>query len=173
MMIIDRQCYFYVDFEAALTVKSLDNVYQITTEACKVASEIYDAIDRITSGDEDETIVANDIYEELLDICSRIEKIRGLDTLIELSEFDSNEFIIQQLQDEYAMEAYEDNLEKNCIDSVSGEAMGRVWDLTQAAKEDVDALVSEIDKFCEKYSQFIENLRSREIKKISGKINNT
>lgn len=49
-----------------------------------------------------------------------------LETLIELSEFDSEEFINQQLQDEYAMEAYEDNLE-NCIESASVEATSRTW----------------------------------------------
>lgn len=169
---IDGQWYYYVKFEATLTVQSLDSIYQITNEACKVASEIYNAIDNITSGEEDETIAANDVYEELLDICSRIEEIRGLDTLIELSEFDSEEFINQQLQDEYAMEAYEDNLE-SCIDSASDDAMNKVWDLTQAAKKDIDELISEVDKFSEKYSLFIENLRSREIKKISSKIDNT
>lgn len=48
-----------------------------------------------------------------------------------------------------------------------------VWDLTQAAKEDIDNLISEIDKFREKYALFIESLRSREIKKTSTKIDNT
>ena len=117
--------------------------------------------DTITDGNEDETIVANDVYEELLSKCSRIEAIRSFDTLIELSEFDSEEYINQQLQEEYAMEAYEDNLE-NCIESASGEAMSVVWDLPQAAKEDIDELVKEIQSFCEVYSSLIENLRKRD-----------
>lgn len=169
---VDGEWYYYVEHEATLTVDSLDRVLQITSEACSVSSDIYDAIDTITEGDEDETIEANDIYEDLLSICSRIEEIRNFDTLIDLSEFDSEEFINQQLQDEYAMEAYEENLE-SCIESASDEAMSMVWDLTQAAKEDIDDLLSEIDKFREKYALFIENLRSREIKKISTKIDNT
>lgn len=169
---VDGEWYYYVEYEATLTVASLDEVLQITSEACSVSSDIYDAIDTITEGDEDETIEANDIYEDLLSIYSRIEEIRNFDTLIELSEFDSEEFINQQLQDEYAMEAYEENLE-SCIESASDEAMSMVWDLTQAAKEDIDDLLSEIDKFREKYALFIENLRSREIKKTSTKIDNT
>ncbi len=169
---VDGEWYYYVEHEATLTVDSLDRVLQVTSEACGVSSDIYDAIDTITEGDEDETIEANDIYEDLLSLYSRIEKIRSFDTLIELSEFDSEEFINQQLQDEYAMEAYEENLE-SCIESASDEAMSMVWDLTQAAKEDIDDLISEIDKFREKYALFIENLRSREIKKISTKIDNT
>ena len=155
-----------------MTVSTLDNIVQIVSEACNVSSSIYDAIDTITNGDEDETIVANDAYEDLLALCSRIEEVRNFDTLIELSEFDSEEYINQQLQEEYAMEAYEDNLE-NCIESASGEAMSVIWDLTQAAKEDIDELIEEVQKFCEMYSLFIENLREREIKKVSPKIDNT
>lgn len=169
---IDGEWYYYVEHEATLTVSSLDRVYKITSEACTIASDIYDAIDTITLGDEDETIKANDIYEELLDLCSHIERIRNFDTLIELSEFDSEEFINQQLQDEYAMEAFEENLE-SCIESATGEAVDMVIDLTLAAKEDIDELIFQVDKFCKIFSSFIEDLRSREIKKISSQIDNT
>ena len=151
---------------------TLDKVVQLVSEACKVASDIYDAIDTITNGDEDETITTNDVYEELLALCSRIEEVRSFDTLIELSEFDSEEYTNHQLQEEYAMEAYEDNLE-NCIERASDEAMSVVWDLTQVAKEDIDELIEEVQKFCEIYSSFIENLRAREFKKISSEIDNT
>lgn len=169
---VDGEWYYYVEHEATLTVATLDKVVQIVYEACKVASDIYDAIDIITNGDEDETIAVNDVYEELLNLYSKIEKIRTYDTLIELSEFDSEEYINQQLQEEYAMEAYEDNLEK-CIECASDEAMSVVWDLTQAAKEDIDKLIVEVKKFCEIYSSLIENLRARKIKKVCPKIDNT
>ena len=169
---IDGEWYYYVEYEATLTVATLDKVVQLVSEACKVASDIYDAIDTITNGDEDETITTNDVYEELLALCSRIEEVRSFDTLIELSEFDSEEYTNHQLQEEYAMEAYEDNLE-NCIERASDEAMSVVWDLTQVAKEDIDELIEEVQKFCEIYSSFIENLRAREFKKISSEIDNT
>ncbi len=169
---VDGEWYYYVEHEATLTVSTLDKVVQIVNEACKVASDIYDAIDTITNGDEDETITANDVYEDLLYLCSRIEEVRSFDTLIELSEFVSEEYINHLLQEEYAMEAYEDNLE-NCIESASDEAMSVVWDLTQAAKEDINDLIEKVQKFCEIYSSFIENLRGRKIKKISPEIDNT
>jgi len=168
----DVEGYYYVEYEASLTVNSLEQMVQIVKEACNIASDIYDAIDTITLGDEEETIEANDIYEELLTLCSRIEEIREFDTLIELSEFNPEEFVNQQLQNEYAMVAYEDNLE-NCIEIASGEATEIIWDLTQAAKNDIDELISSVDKFCEVYSEFIVNLRSRKLKKVSSQINNT
>lgn len=168
----DGEWYYYVDNEAALTVSTLDNAVQMVSEACEVASSIYDAIETITNGDEDEEAIANDIYEDLLAMCSRIEEIRCFDTIVDLSEFDSEEYINQQLQEEYAMEAYDDNLE-NCIESASSEAMSAVWDLAQSAKMDIDELIKELQKFCEMYSEYLNNLRSKEIKKISSKIDNT
>jgi len=162
---VDGEWYYYVEHEASLTVATLDKVVQIVSEACKVASDIYDAIDTITNGDEDEIIAANDVYEELLALYSKIEEVRSFDTLIELSEFDSEEYINQQLQEEYAMEAYEDNLE-NCIEMASDEAMSIVWDLTQGAKGDIDELIEEVQKFCEIYSSLIENLRARDRKSV-------
>ena len=169
---VDDVWHYYVENEATLTLFILEKVTEIVDAACKVASDIYDAIDVITQGDEDETISANDSYEELLGISSRVEEISGFDTLIELAEFDTNNFVNEQLQEEYAMEAYEENLQ-SCIDSASEEAMCKVLDLTQAAKEDVDDLLAELQKFCDKYAAFIENLRIRKIKKISSSIDNT
>lgn len=169
---VDGEWYYYVEHEASLTVGTLNKIKMIVSEACRVASDIYDAVDVITRSDEDETIKVNDAYEELLSLEAYIEEVSCFDTLLELAEFDSNEFINEQLQEEFAMEAYEDNLE-NCIESASGEAMSRVWDLTQAAKEDVDILLNELEQYCKKYADYIENLRVREIKKISTEIDNT
>lgn len=169
---VDGEWYYYVEHEASLTVGTLDKVVQIVSEACKIASDIYDAIDTITNSDEYATTEANDKYEELLTLSSRIEEVREFDTLIELSQFDSEEYVNRQLQEEYAMEAYEDNLE-NCIDLASDEAMDIIWNLTQAAKEDIDELIEDLQKFCEVYSSIIENLREREIKKVNSEIDNT
>ena len=169
---VDGEWYYYVEHEATLTISTLDNIVKIIGEACKVSSKIYDTIDNITNGDEDELIVANNVYEDLLTQFSGIEEIRGSDTIIELSEFDSEKYINQKLQEEYAMEAYEDNLD-NCIERASDEAQNIILDLTQAAKDDIDELIGEIQSFCETYSSFIEILRTKEIKKISPQIDNT
>lgn len=169
---VDGEWYYYVDYEANLSVYSLDGAVQITGEACKVASNIYDAIDVITSSNEEELDAANALYEELLKLCSYIEEIRNFDSLVDLSEFSSEAFVNQKLQNEYALEASEENLE-SCIESASSAAVSEVWDLTQAAKEDVDELLATMDKFSATYSVLVENLWSKQIKKISDKINNT
>ncbi len=168
----DGEWYYYEEHAATLTVFTLDKIIDIIREACKVASDVYDAIDVITRSDEDEMTALNDLYEEVLDISSRIEEIRGFDSLIELSEFDSNEYINEALQQDYSMEAYEDNLQ-NCIDSASGEAQGIVWELTHNARDDVDDLINELQKFCDKYAEYIEHLRKRKIKRVNAAIDNT
>lgn len=169
---IDGEWYYYADFEADLSVDTLDNICKVTNDACQIASDIYDAIDVIINGEEDEIIEINENYEFLLATHSRIEEIRNFDSLIDLSEFDTTDFINEQLQEEYAMEAYEENLQK-CIDRASEDSMSIVLDLTQKAKKDFDELIDEVQIFCDKYSDFINNLQTRQIKKINPKIDNT
>ena len=169
---VDGKWYYYIEFEATLTVSTLDRVIEILNESYNVVNDIYNAIEIITDFDEDEMIVVDDICEKLSRLGSEIEKIRNFSTLIELSEFDWNEYINEQLQGEYAMVAYEDNLE-NCIDSASDEALSIVWDLTHKAEDDVNQLIEKIQQFCEIYSNLIENLQVRKIKKISPEIDNT
>ena len=169
---IDGEWYYYNEHEAFLNQKTLELVVQIVSEATHVASDIYDAIDVITGSDDNELDVANDLYDTLCDMHQLIEDISSRDSLYELARFDTEGFINEQLNEEYAMEAYEENLEK-CIESASGEASSIVFDLTTAAHGDIDELIAELDKFIKQYSDFINSLRGRPIKKINPEINNT
>ncbi len=164
--------YYDVEYASTLTEFTLNKIMDITREACKVANDIYDAIDVISKSDDDEMIAINDLYEDLLDLSSRIEEIRGFDSLIELSEFDSNEYINKALEQDHSLEAYEENLQK-CIDSALEEAQGIVWELTHKAKDDADELIKELQKYCDKYAVYIENLRKRKIKRVNTSIDNT
>ena len=44
---VDGEWYYYVEHEATLTVSTLNKVVEFVNEACKIASDIYDAIDSI------------------------------------------------------------------------------------------------------------------------------
>lgn len=169
---IDGEWYYYIDFEACLTMQTLEQICDVFRTAAEIASEIYDAIDIITDGDEDETIAANEVYENLCFKANKIEQYTTFDTLYDLALFDTNEYINQQLQEEYSMEAYEDNLE-SCIDLASDSAISQVMDLTQAAHADVDQLLNLIEEFKKEYSGLIYNLKRRELKKVNLQIDNT
>lgn len=169
---IDGKWTYYVDTEATLTVDTLDKIVEIVKEACNIAGDIYDAIDVVSNFDEDETISASDAYDELWNIELIIEDLSCRDSIIELSEFDTNEFINEQLQNNYSLEAYDEYLEKY-IGFASEDAMCKVMDLTAAAKDDVDKLLDRLMQFCVKYADFIEKLSKKKYKKINPNIDNT
>lgn len=169
---IDGEWYYYNEHEAFLSRSILEHIVQIVAESVKVASEIYDAIDVITQGDDCELDAANDFYESLCTLSRRIEEITTWDSLNELADFDSEDYINTQLQEEYAMEAYEENLE-DCIGKASDDASDIVLELTSTAHEDIDILLNEIDDFNKQYSEFLQNLQARKTKKVNPTIDNT
>lgn len=168
---IDGEWYYYNDTEATLSPRTLDNVKNIIETSCKIASDIYDAIDNVTDSDEDITSQANDMYERLNDISNKIEELITSDNIYDLSIFTTENFIDSQLQTEYAMEAYEENLD-HCIELASNTALGELSDLAQSAREDLDQLLTNIDEFKSLYSEFIEFFKKYH-KKINPIIDNT
>lgn len=168
---IDGEWYYYNDTEATLSPRTLDNVKNIIETSCKIASDIYDAIDNVTDSDEDITSQANDMYERLKDISNKIEELITSDNIYDLSIFTTENFIDSQLQTEYAMEAYEENLD-HCIELASNTALGELSDLAQSAREDLDQLLTNIDEFKSLYSEFIEFFKKYH-KKINPIIDNT
>ena len=168
---IDGEWYYYNDTEATLSPRTLDNVKNIIETSCKIASDIYDAIDNVTDSDEDITSQANDMYERLNDISNKIEELITYDNIYYLSIFTTENFIDSQLQTEYAMEAYEENLD-HCIELASNTALGELSDLAQSAREDLDQLLTNIDEFKSLYSEFIEFFKKYH-KKINPIIDNT
>lgn len=168
---IDGEWYYYNDTEVTLSPRTLDNVKNIIETSCKIASDIYDAIDNVTDSDEDITSQANDMYERLKDISNKIEELITFDNIYDLSIFTTENFIDSQLQTEYAMEAYEENLD-HCIELASNTALGELSDLAQSAREDLDQLLTNIDEFKSLYSEFIEFFKKYH-KKINPIIDNT
>lgn len=169
---IEGHGYYYASTEATLSVETLDKIVQLTKESCRIARDIYNAVAVVTLGNDEELDSVSDIYEELRSICAKIEKTRCCDTLINLSEFDSEDYINQQLQDKYAMEAYEENLE-NCIEDASEDMREVVSDLSSAAQADIETLLAQIQEQCNIYSAIIEKLRVKELKKVNSTIDNT
>ena len=169
---VDGEWYYYNEHEAFLSRSTLEHIGQIVTESVKVASEMYDAIDVITQGDDCELDVANDFYESLCTLSRRMEEITTWDSLNELADFDPENYINTQLQEEYAMEAYEENLE-DYIGKASDNASDIVFDLTSTAHEDIDILLNEIDNDNKQSSGFLQNLQERKTKKINPQIDNT
>lgn len=166
--------FYYNDSEASLTEEILDKVLRVIRNSCEVSRELYDALVVINRDDkyETETDWANDIYDELRSIYSKIEQLSCSDELYNLSKFKIAEYVNQKLQTEYEMIAYEENLD-SCIESASGDAMNVVYNLTQAAKPNIDELLKKIERFRNEFSSFLKILQMKETRKVNRRIDNT
>lgn len=169
---IDGEWYYYIDSEARLNQQTLDSINNVISSACEVAREIYDAIDVITSSNEDEIIVANDFYEELHTLSEKIESLTLCEPIYELAVFDTKEYINQKLQEEYSMDAYEENL-NDCIDLASDDALSKICDLTEEAHVYLDKLIDTIESFEKTYSELINKFNNYNILKVNSEIDNT
>ncbi len=163
--------WYYNDTESTLSLKTLEDIKEITNTSCKIASDIYDAIDTVTDSDENKTDTANELYEQLLEISHKLEKLIFSDSVYQLAVFETNKYIDNLLQTKYAMEAYEDNLE-DCIDKALDDALGELSILAHAAHEELDHIFELIDNFKSTYSELIEFFK-RHHKKINQEIDNT
>lgn len=70
------------------------------------------------------------------------------------------------------MIAYEENLD-SCIESASGDAMNVVYNLTQAAKPNIDELLKKIERFRNEFSSFLKIFQMKETRKVNRRIDNT
>lgn len=166
--------FYYNDSEASLTEEILDKVLRVIRNSCEVSRELYDALVVINRDDkyETETDWANDIYDELRSIYSKIEQLSCSDELYNLSKFKIAEYVNQKLQTEYEMIAYEENLD-SCIESASGDATNVVYNLTQAAKPNIDELLKKIERFRNEFSYFLKIFQMKETRKVNRRIDNT
>ena len=166
--------FYYNDSETSLTEEILDKVLRVIRNSCEVSRELYDALVVINRDDkyETETDWANDIYDELRSIYSKIEQLSCSDELYNLSKFKIAEYVNQKLQTEYEMIAYEENLD-SCIESASGDAMNVVYNLTQAAKPNIDELLKKIERFRNEFSSFLKIFQMKETRKVNRRIDNT
>lgn len=166
-------CYYYKENEAFLTIQLLNRIELVIEEAMRVAEKIYNVIlTAINDGvaDEDDMMDIGNFHDELVSMYEYICAILSWDTLQELAGFDVERDILQRLEYEYGMEAYDENLE-NCMKDAEGSAVDVINRLAGEAREDVEILLSELDKFVKRHSEFTGKLRG--IKKKNSQIDNT
>lgn len=169
---IDGEWFYYIEHEDSLDTKTLESINEVLDSANKIASDMYDAVDDITGSDDDELDKINELYEKLLDLSRTAENVSTSDEIYELSNFGYNNYVEHLLQTDYAMEAYEENLE-NCIDSASGEAGTLLFELCTNAKGSIDELLDVITKYQEVLTEFIDCFSHYDIKKVNPTIDNT
>lgn len=168
----DGEWFYYIEHEDILEIKTLEAINEVLGSANNIASDIYDAVDDITGSDEDELDKINDLYEKLRELSIMAESLSTSDEIYELANFGYNDYINELLQTDYAMTAYEDNLE-NCIDQASGEASELLFDLCANAKDSIDGLLETTTEYKEVLAELIGCFSNYDVKKVNPAIDNT
>lgn len=169
---IDGEWFYYIEYEDTLDPKTLEAINEVLGSANKIASDIYDAVDCITGSDDDELKKINELYEKLWELSSTVESLSTTEEIYELAHFGYNNHIEDLLQTDYAMEAYEDNLE-NCIDRASAEARTLLFELCTNAKDLIDELLETINKYEGVLAELITCFSNHDIKRVNPTIDNT
>lgn len=169
---IDGEWFYYIEHEDTLDIKTLDAINEVLGSSNKIASDIYDAVSNITGSNDNDLEEINDLYEKLWDLSRLAESYITTNEAYELANFGYNDYINHLLQTDYAMEAYEDNLE-NCIEKASSEASTLMFDLCIDARDSIDGLLGALKEYQEVFSDLINKFSRYSIKKLNTDIDNT
>lgn len=163
---------YYNEEYDTLSKVTLSNLERICDDCTITAREIVDALCEICGEDSPEYDIAYKQLEQLETTFSKIESLISEETIDELANFNLENYTLSLLESDYAMEAYDENLD-HYVNLASDRASSELHDLCEAAHQDLDLLLEEGDIFYSLYGEIISLLSDQEIKKISPKIDNT
>ena len=163
---------YYNDKYDLLSNSSLSNLEAIADDCTNAANEMMAALAEICGED---SLEYNDIYQEIERLRTAFFKLEALiseDSVKELASFHEEKRIHQLLESDYAMEAYEENL-----DYYVGLATDRVsvelYELCEDAHYDLDALLEQSNLFYTLFGKIISLFSDQQLKKVSPTIDNT
>ncbi len=163
---------YYNNLYDTLSKITLSRLENVSHDCISVAREIGDVLYEICGEDSVEYDSVYQQLEQLERISSEIESLISEETIAELANFDSESYIHELLEHDYAMEAYEESLE-HCVDLASDRASSKLYNLCEEAEQDLNLLLKKSDSFYTLYEQIISLFSAQEIKKISPEIDNT
>lgn len=166
------ESFYYDENKNDFSEKLRYSLITLSEESVSIANKICDAIDEITVCDETKTNISSNITEQLLNTQNALSDLCWDETIIDLSSFDLENRINEILQDDYSLEADEENLEF-CIEKASETAYNELHSLNNDAKSTIDELLSDLKEFINILSNLIEYFKSFEIKKVNKLIDNT
>lgn len=148
------------------------SIMKLSEETIVVTRNICEAIDELTESNEIATSECDDYTKQLLAIQSVVNELCWDDSIIDLAYFNLENKTNEILQDEYSMEAYEENLEF-CIERASETAYNELHSLNNDAKPFFDDLLDNLKSLIEIFSNFIEYFDSVGVRKVNELIDNT
>lgn len=162
----------YNDIYDSLSRSLLSGLEDIASDCVAAAGEIIDALSEICGEESVEYDIVFQQFEQLRKIFSGIETLVNDDSITELADFNTESHIHYLLENDYAMEAYEENLEQY-IGLASDRASSKLHDLCETAQSNLVALLAQSDAFHKLFGEMISLFSEQELKKISEGIDNT
>lgn len=169
---IDGEWWSYNTISDELSLNTCSSIIKMARNLYSITSDIYDAINSLTNGSEEKLDVVEEMREELHSIYNEIEDILETSEVYDLASFEINTRINELLQIDYAMEAYEENLE-NCIEKASDTAMLELLDLANIAEENLKLSHQYLNELLNKYDELLSYFKKFQLVKRNSDIDNT
>lgn len=163
---------YYNDTYDLLSQATLSKLDSIATDCISSAEEISEALSEIKGDDSKEYATLYQWLTQLRIIYAEMSSLATTDSIVELADFKSEEYIHYLLETDYAMEADEENLD-GCISLASDRASSELLNLCETAQQDLEQLVKLSKSFHTTYGEIVSFFSNQEIQKISPEIDNT
>ena len=163
---------YYNDIYDLLTRSSLSRLEDIANDCVAAADEVVDVLYEICGEESAEYGIAFQQFEQLRGIFSEIEALVNDDSITELADFNAESYVHYLLENDYAMEAYEENLEQY-ISLATDRASSKLHDLCETAQSNLEALLAQSNAFHKLFGEIISLFSEQKLKKISEEIDNT
>lgn len=169
---IDGKWWMYNNTEDILSVNTCEAIISLTNDLCAISSDVYDAIDVITNGSDECLDEIEDMRDELFKLRKIIEDLLESENIFDLAHYDSEHRMNELLQTEFAMDAYEENLEA-CIEKANEIITAELFDLADHAEDEIKELFIQLKSFWSTYNKIFSFFNGLELKKINTTIDNT
>lgn len=163
---------YFIEDEVRLNKDILEYLQSALDDAEDIASRIEDAIEVISDNNEDILSDVEDFREKFGEAVDEIMQLTYDDSVYSLADFNPEYNTNQILSNEYYAEAYEENLEEY-VQKASDETNDQIRELANAAKDNVDIIISKTKHVEELFDEYINSFSQYEIKKVNPSIDNT
>lgn len=164
--------YYFNDTDDSLSQITLDAIGEIIESSNAVIDEISDAICTINSSNGNKQDEGSENNEIIQTLTQRLLELLESSDILELADFNCNNYALGILQEEYVMEAYDEYLDEY-VERASDQANAVLYDLCYSAKDTIDELLQKLEQYQDIFKQIIENFIQYEIRKTNPEIDNT
>lgn len=169
---IDGNWDIYNIFNDEMSVETCNAFLHVLTHLMELQNTIVEALYDTLGEDVELPDVLSVLLGELKQLNKSIQEELESDEIHELANFFSNQYINQALQEDYAMEAYEENLE-NCIEKAGEDAAVQLIELANDAEDSVEYITVNAPVYLKKYKELLDYFGQYKLTKINPSIDNT